>query len=111
MYEDNYMTSKSLQKQRDFRKEEQDNWLGNKCFFNRHDITHSNQLHCHRKDNKPHKRIQSLTDEEFESIDWSDYVLLCRACHGHVHWCYNVLYMAWSEIEKDFILNKTLKKK
>ena len=72
-----------------------ENKFGSCCFLCK-DTERMYQLH--RKDGKPHKYLSNMNLKELEEIDTDLYVRLCYYCHKSVHWCMDVLKLAWDDI-------------
>jgi hypothetical protein len=64
------------------------NMSGGICQFGNHPW----HLRFHKKDGKEHR---SWMDVEKNP---KDFVLLCEACHRHVHWCMDFLGLKWDDI-------------
>ena len=65
---------------------------------------HSNEvtMAIHRKDGKSHDSRMLSYVKNLQKLNTTEWTLLCRKCHRHVHWSMDKLGMKW----EDFIFNR-----
>ena len=70
--------------------------FGDKCCICGNTI----HLTIHEVNGKPHKRIWSISNAEFEKVlaDKANFAQVCWLCHKHVHWVMKYLKLTWNNI-------------
>ncbi len=71
-------------------------YLGTKCLF----CGYKDRLVTHRKDNKEHKRLMSLSLVDLiRELKSKEYVYVCFHCHKGIHWCMRYFGFSWEKIK------------